>query len=139
MSTQSNTLSSKTKAPAEAITLVATPIALTPAPGPDRASAKAAVKRCCAAWQRAVKAYTEEFGGPEIGFFGAPAEGGKAYCHAMPVLSGIDGIHDFLACAAHGILIGAIPADRGGQTLYAAQVALNALHFEPKPPRQLSK
>ena len=55
-------------------------------------------------------------------------EGGTAYCGAMPMLASYEGIRDFVACAAHGILIGAIPAERSGQLLYAAQVALNVLH-----------
>lgn len=39
------------------------------------------------------------------------------------------------ACVACGILIGALPAERTGQLLYAAQVALSALPRDPKPVR----
>jgi hypothetical protein len=53
----------------------------------------------------------------------------------MPMLAGYEGIRDFVACAAHGILIGAIPPERGGQLLYAAQVALNTMHFAHQPPQ----
>jgi hypothetical protein len=36
-------------------------------------------------------------------------------------------------CAAHGVLIGAIDANKSGQLLYAAQVALGTLHRGPRP------
>ena len=39
----------------------------------------------------------------------AAGPAGEAYCNAMPMLVGYEGVRDFLACAAHGILIGAIP------------------------------
>jgi hypothetical protein len=51
----------------------------------------------------------------------------------MPQLSGRESIRDFIACTAHGILIGAIPPQQSGQLLYAAQVALGSLQREPKP------
>jgi hypothetical protein len=51
----------------------------------------------------------------------------------MPPLSNRESIRDFIACAAHGILIGAITPQLSGQLLYAAQVALGALKREQKP------
>jgi len=63
----------------------------------------------------------------------AAHEAGPAYCKAMPSLAGYESIRDFLACAAHGILIEAIPQKMANQLLYAAQVALATLHYEPKP------
>jgi hypothetical protein len=51
----------------------------------------------------------------------------------MPLLSGVDGVRDFIACTAHGILIGAIPPESSGQVLYAAQVALSFLQYQRKP------
>jgi hypothetical protein len=69
----------------------------------------------------------------------AAGPAGEAYCNAMPMLVGYEGVRDFLACAAHGILIGAIPQDRAGKLLYAAQVALGTFQDAPKtaqmPPR----
>jgi hypothetical protein len=69
----------------------------------------------------------------------AAGPAGEAYCNAMPMLVGYEGVRDFLACAAHGILIGAIPQDRAGKLLYAAQVALGTFQHAPKtaqmPPR----
>jgi hypothetical protein len=65
----------------------------------------------------------------------AADQASEAFRSAMPLLEGYDGIRDFIACTAHGILINAIPRERGGQLLYAAQVALAVLHREPRPPR----
>ena len=112
-------------------------IAATPDPAlqPDPKKSRAAIKRCCAAWQRAYNASlqgTQRTGIDEV--FAAHAAG-PAYCRAMPPLGGYENIRDFIACAAHGILIEAIPAKRANQLLSAAQVALAALHFEPKSPK----
>lgn len=38
---------------------------------------------------------------------------GEAYRCAMPLLLGYDNIRDFIACTAHGMLIGAIEESRG--------------------------
>ena len=56
-----------------------------------------------------------------------------AYCSAMPRLSGADSIRDFIACVAHGMLIGIFPSSEGTRLLYAAQVAYSAL---PSPKRR---
>jgi hypothetical protein len=90
-------------------------------------SVKAALRRCCAAWQRALDANLRE------GDYTAAKEASAAYCKAMPVLEGEDGLRNFIACAAHGIVIGAIPEKRGGQLFHAAQVALAALKRERNP------
>jgi hypothetical protein len=49
----------------------------------------------------------------------------------MPSLSGPDNIRDFIACVAHGMLIGAIRDTDGARLLYAAQVARGALQNSP--------
>jgi hypothetical protein len=108
---------------------------LAPGPGTDPTDAKTAIRRCCAAWQHAYKAFLKDVEQPdhtESIFAGNAA--GRAYCNAMPLLVGENGIRDFIACAAHGILIEAIPQQRGTQLLYAAQVALNLLHIQSKKP-----
>src|ERR1700678_2705999 len=105
------------------------------APGPIPSSSRVALRRCRVAWQRAFKAYMDESQGSSVDKIFADREAGDAYCKAMPALTGIDGIRDFVACAAHGILIGAITRDKSGQLLYAAQVALAALSHERNPPR----
>lgn len=110
-----------------------------PAPGLNASDPKAALRRCCAAWRRAFKAYmddcdSDEETREEDELFAAD-DAGKAYRSAMPMLVDYEGIRDFIACAAHGILIGAIPADKSGQLLYAAQVALNTCRRGPKLPK----
>jgi hypothetical protein len=49
---------------------------------------------------------------------------GKAYRLAMPPLSGCQNICNFIACVAHGMLLGAIEDENSAKPLYAAQVAL---------------
>jgi len=100
-----------------------------PALDPDPIQASAAIERCCAAWQRAYKASMKKKNSSR-GL--ATYKAGPAYCKAMPALAGRDSIRDFIACAAHGILIDAIPVKRANQLLYAAQVALASLPHEPK-------
>ena len=43
----------------------------------------------------------------------APVE---AFCNAVPMLAGYEAIRDFIARAAHGILIGAFPNDQDGSS-----------------------
>jgi hypothetical protein len=116
----------------------------------DPDSPKPAIRRCCSAWQRAFKAYmkrqakgdvpeestddqNDEEEGRGYDHIFAAREAGVAYCNAMPMLAGREGIRDFIACAAHGILIDAIPSERTGQLLYAAQIALAVVQSERKP------
>ena len=112
---------------------------VSPRPGPNPSSPKAALRRCCSAWQRAFKACMDE-SDPDNNMAEVVAahEGDKAYCNAMPMLVGYEGARDFIACAAHGILIGAIPSEQSGQILYAAQVALSIVQHERKPPKSLA-
>ena len=124
---------------------------------PGAAGAKAAIRRCEAAWKRCFDVYMRavEAGeemvksgkAPEIlkarkrarsifpGDFEAKllaghedifaaSEADKAYCRAMPVLAGYDGVRNFTACVAHGILIGTIKESDSTKLLYAAQIAL---------------
>jgi len=89
-----------------------------PGPGPSTSNPKAALKRCCAAWQRAFNAFEEGALGESIDHIFAAKDAGKAYCNAMPLLTGYEGVRDFIACAA--------------------QAALSILQFEPKPPKSRS-
>jgi hypothetical protein len=117
----------------------------------DPDSPKPAIRRCCSAWQRAFKAYmkrqaksgvdvpdentgdqSDEEEDRSYDHIFAEKEAGVAYCNAMPMLAGHEGVRDFIACAAHGILIGAIPAERTGQLLYAAQIALAVVQSQRK-------
>ena len=99
---------------------------------------RVALKRCCAAWKRAYDAYMEGKDGSDITMFFAADDAGPAFCKAMPPLVGYENIRDFIACAAHGILINAIPEKRANQLLYAAQIALVSLNYEPKPRKSVN-
>jgi hypothetical protein len=57
----------------------------------------------------------------------------------MPAPDSLDNIRDFIACTAHGILIGAIPAERSSQLLCAAQVALGLQQFQAKASSEFKK
>jgi len=107
---------------------------LSPGPSVSSTHARAAVKRCCAAWQRAFDAHRkpppEGRGDSE---YSASIQAGKAYCNAMPLLVDYEGICAFMACLSHGILIGAIPKEKSGQLAYTAQVALTTVQRAPKP------
>jgi hypothetical protein len=115
-----------------AVSNVASSTTLAPGPGTNPSSPKAAIRRCCDAWQRAFDAYMADKEGDEYDKIFAAKPAREAYCNAMPMLAGYEGIRDFIACAAHGVLIGAVPKEKAGQLLYAAQVALATLRHEPK-------
>jgi hypothetical protein len=108
---------------------------LTIDPGPDlkRSNAGLALKRCRAAWQRAYDAKAD------TDICRAEKDATNAYRCALPVLAGPECIRDFIACVAHGILIGVIPAQMSGQLLYAAQVATAALPRLPAPQKPARK
>jgi hypothetical protein len=108
--------------------------ALSPAPlAGAPPSTQAALRKCRSAWQRALNAELRGTERDSVDKILAAKEAAKAYSAAMPALAGPDGIRAFIAYAAHGILIGAIPVDRAGSVLYAAQVALAALPRDPAP------
>jgi hypothetical protein len=96
-------------------------------PATTRTSPRTALRRCNAAWQRAFDAYMETGKGDGYDHIFAARKAGDAYCLAMPLLSGADGIRDFIACAAHGILINAILPKTSRHLFQAAQVALRAI------------
>lgn len=89
-----------------------------------------AVARCLDAWEQVYNDLVAK------GKSCPSIDAAKAYCKAMPPLSGYENIRDFIACTAQGILIGAIDATRSSKLLYAAQVALSTARFQP-PPRNL--
>ena len=106
---------------------------LTPEPIQSSSNSRAALRRCRAAWQRAFDAYLSERGSDSsLSRMFAADKASPAYCAAMPPLDSLENIRDFVACAAHGILIGAIPAKREGAVLYAAQVALSLVQYQEK-------
>jgi hypothetical protein len=99
------------------------------------AEANAAVAHCREAWQEAFTSYMSVNYAREgsLAESFAAREAAAAYRAAMPPLRDYDDITDFIACVAHGILIDAVPQERAGQLLYAAQVALSALARNPHP------
>jgi hypothetical protein len=88
----------------------------------------AAIARCREAWHSRYKA--EKSKGQER--VSAAHHADASYCEAMPPLLDYESIRDFIACTAHGMLIGAIPHPNGAQLLYAAQVALATLYCQPR-------
>lgn len=99
---------------------------------PDSKQAKAAIRRCSVAWKRAYDASMRGASGDRYDEIVAARKASIAYCKVMPYLSDYESIRMFIACAAHGILIGAIPQKRASQLLYAAQVALGSLNLGTK-------
>lgn len=85
-----------------------------------------AVARCCEAWTLTFQE-TARREGEAV----ATVEAEQAYRKAMPPLSGAGNIRDFIACTAHGMLIGAIGGPDGARLLYAAQVAYSTLRSQP--------
>jgi hypothetical protein len=104
------------------------------APGPaiKRSAGGAALKRCRAAWQRAYNATMAANGNRPSEEWQAVDNADKAYCNALPLLYGYEGIRDVIACVAHGVVIGAVPPEKTGQLLYAAQVAISSLSQQPR-------
>jgi hypothetical protein len=114
------------------------PTATADTPPAKPASTRTAVKRCLAAWQRAYDASMAKADGNFTNTVFAELDAEAAYRRAMPLLSSFDSIRDFIACAAHGILIGALREKTANQSLYAAQIALSSLHYQPKPPKSVA-
>ena len=79
-----------------------------------------AVARCNEVWLKIHTATLKQTGN----VYTAKSLAGKAFRLAMPPLSGCQKIRDFIACAAFGMLLGAIKDENGAKLLYAAQVAL---------------
>jgi len=112
------------------------------APGPSFKTSPAgdAVKRCRSAWHRTFEASVamrRDRKQDELFLKEDAAEdASKAHRNAMPLLSGSDGISDFIACVAHGVLIDAITPQMSTQLLYAAQVAVGARPRQPESPKE---
>ena len=98
---------------------------------PNPAMANPAVAHCVSVWERANKEALAK-GRSSIS---ASIDANKAYCNAMPSLSGYENIRDFIACTAHAMLIGALFGEQGTKLLYAAQVALCTVRSQPAPPK----
>jgi hypothetical protein len=95
-------------------------------------SGNSSIARCYSEWQRVYKA---EMAKGEHWVL-ASKSAGLAYRKAMPLLTGQENIPDFVACVAHGMLIGAIEGKSSTNLLYAAQVALSTLRRTPIAPKE---
>jgi hypothetical protein len=95
---------------------------------PSPALENPAIARCAEAWKDAYRTQFEE----EAHAADAMRKAGEAYRAALPPLTTRDNCRDFIACVAHGILLGAIDDKSSGKLLYAAQVALFAVASEEK-------
>ena len=91
------------------------------------AAANAALARCNKAYSDAWDAAAEE-GKHSIT---CKSEAQQAFREALPPLVGAQNIRDFIACLAHGMLIGAIRFTDGTRLLYAAQVAFSTVDKRP--------
>lgn len=120
-----------------------TPPAPTAEDKPSPVPSNPAVETCSKAYTRAYKAARKQ----SPGILHAEDEAEKAFCKAMPPLSGQENIRDFIACVAYGMLIKAIPGPDGARLLYAAQVANSTVRSQrtklenssaPTPPGSLS-
>jgi hypothetical protein len=101
-------------------------------PLPASSTSRAAIRRCRAARKRAYDICLADGGDNSMNRVTAESNAAPAYRATMPALDSVENIRDFIACTAHGILIGAIPTERSGQLLYAAQVALGLQQFQLK-------
>jgi hypothetical protein len=90
-----------------------------------------AVALCCEAWETA---FQVSYSHKKVEYT-ARMDAAQAYRNAMPPLFGYQNICDFIACAAHGVAIGAIEDATGSKLLYAAQIAFGTLRSQPKPPQ----
>ena len=86
---------------------------------PIAAAANPAVARCLNAWARTNKA--ERAKGKSK--MDADREANQAYRDAMPPLSGLENIRDFIACVARAMIDHIFLNDTATKLLYAAQVA----------------
>jgi hypothetical protein len=90
-----------------------------------------AIAHCYGIWLRVYKA---EMAKGEH-WMPAARSAGQAYRKAMPTLTGQENIENFIACVAHGMLIGAIEGNDATKLLYAAQVALSTLQRQSSRPK----
>jgi hypothetical protein len=94
----------------------------------DPAAQNAAVAHCLAVFKGTYRAEIAAGTDRIIAYERA----GKSYRRAMPALVTGNGVDDFIACAAHAVLIGAIDPKEFTALLYAVQVVVSR-SSRPKP------
>lgn len=90
-----------------------------PTQSSDPALANPAVARCCDAGTASRRAAIAQKQSP----YECTVATREAYRKVMPPLCGADSIRDFVACVAHGLLLGVFSDSESTKLLYAAQVA----------------
>jgi hypothetical protein len=88
-----------------------------------------AIASCMRAWRHV---YQRELAKGESEFMSAH-NAGPAYRRAMPPLSGLENIRDFITCVAYGLINEAINDKTGTKLLYAAQVAHTTARGQSAP------
>src|ERR1700761_7185084 len=78
-----------------------------------------AIAHCCEVWESTRREALRQGNNMVI----ARVAAHKAFQKSLPPLTGLENIQNFIACVAHGMLIGAILSQDGARLLYAAQVA----------------
>jgi len=108
-----------------------------PCAPPDSSPAleNTAVAHCCEVWERTRRQAREAGNGVVV----SRVAGHKAFQKSLPPLTGRENIQNFIACVAHGMLIGAILSPDGARLLYAAQVAMAAAHSPATQPKTSGK
>src|SRR5438309_8755263 len=87
----------------------------------NSAESNPAVFRCNQAWNEAYRAALDQRKDDED----ARDAADYAYSEAMPPLFGVRNIRNFIACAAHGSIVGILGSAESSRLLYAAQVAFS--------------
>jgi hypothetical protein len=108
-----------------------------PCAPPDSSPAleNAAVAHCCEVWEFTRRQALNEGNNTVISRVAAH----KAFQKSLPPLVGRENIQNFIACVAHGMLIGAILSSDGARLLYAAQVAMGASQIPATQPKTSGK
>jgi hypothetical protein len=108
------------------------------------AEANPFVRQCIEAWDKAYLAaiHDHEDDDEDDDDCDPEALAALAYREAMPPLCGVRNIRNYIACVAHGYVVGAIDIADSSKLLYAAQIAFSTRRIRPpqeKKPRPASK
>lgn len=99
---------------------------------PQGSQLNPAVLRCRQAWAAARR----EAAARRKDSYDVRKAANSAFRDAMPSLSGIENIQDFIACVADGMMFEVISSLEAPRLLYAAQVAVSAHRRTGRPARE---
>jgi|ERR1039458_2627323 hypothetical protein len=91
---------------------------------------KEAIASCMRSWNYAYKKLAEDDDSTE---YECEKAGNKAYLNAVPPLSGLQNICDFIACINYASMKGVVTHNEATHYLANARIALAALSLKPKP------